>query len=47
MKIEKYMARSVGGLRLKDQLDEMNIVVDESHPLLVYLPCGVGGGPGE
>jgi len=36
---------ATGAQELADQLDEAGVRVDDEHPLIVHLPCGVGGAP--
>ncbi|MFL2097991.1 D-serine ammonia-lyase [Marinilactibacillus psychrotolerans] len=42
---ELFLGYTVGGYRMKKQLEDKGIIVDENHPLFVYLPCGIGGSP--
>lgn len=43
---ELFLGYSAAYKTLVEQLNDKGVTVDVEHPLIVYLPCGVGGGPG-
>ena len=40
-----FLGYSASAFHLRAQLEQQNIAVSEAQPLLVYIPCGVGGAP--
>ncbi|MBR3932486.1 MAG: D-serine ammonia-lyase [Clostridia bacterium] len=43
---ELFLGYSVAYKTLIEQFLDKGVIIDDTHPLIVYLPCGVGGGPG-
>ena len=44
--VDLFAGYAAAASEVRSQFEEAGIVVDEDHPLFVYIPCGVGGAPG-
>ena len=44
--LDLFVGYAAAAKHVEKQLRDLNVKVDENHPLFLYLPCGVGGGPG-